>query len=114
MSKVIETADAHTKPVEHWTTWSGAKAIRGERVLRISDAGDGYTVEVYDTGKMYTLRVYYWGHTQDASKEGYMFDWRCTGSDWRTVCDRGAARGLTQAAIAHVESEADDADLALR
>ena len=109
----ITGCTAHETAVERWHTWRGAKAIRGEHILT-AELPLGYIAELHDTGRLYTLRVYYWGSAQDISKEGYMLDFRCTGSDWATVRSRALDRGVTRAALATVESESDDEDIALR
>lgn len=100
----------NTGSPSHWTR---ARAVRGEMLLSFV-ADDGYTVELYDTGRLYTLRVYYWRGDRDISKEGYTHDSRYCGRDWPTLVSRAIARDVMWACIREVESAADEAEVELR
>ena len=113
-------SDAHTVGEFRWkgtrgypSSWRSAKEPRGQRILTATD-GDGYEIELWDTGKLYTLRIYYWRWQQDASREGYTLDERVCGHDWDTVRSRALARGVTPETIAMVESAADEKNVRLR
>ena len=116
----IRGSDAHTIGEFRWKGTRGypsycrsAKEPRGRRILTATD-GDGYEIELWDTGRLYTLRIYFWRCQQDASREGYTLDERVCGADWETVRDRAIARNVTEATIALVESEADEKNVRLR
>lgn len=99
--------------VERWDTWKPKKRIVG-KLLLLMNLDSGYNAELYDTGTKYTLRIYYWGTHQRPIKYGYLVDERYRAPNWDSLCKRAKLRGVTEKALAQVESEAYQRNVELR